>query len=99
MNICAMIGNVASEPQLHESASGKSICTFTLAVTRATGDKADTFTIAAWDRQAEVCHEYLHVGRRVSVEGRLRHVERGSDAGSVQVVAHRVELLARTDRT
>jgi single-strand DNA-binding protein len=53
-------------------------------------------TVVAWERQAEVCAEYVQIGRRVGVEGRLHHstweVE-GSKRSKVEVVAHRVSLL------
>lgn len=101
MNMVAIIGNVASEPELRETASGRKVCSFRLAVSRPGGDEADFFTIVAWERQAEVCAEYLSVGRRVGVEGRLHHSTWETEDGKrskVEVVAHRVQMLgARKD--
>lgn len=101
MNIVALIGNVASEPELRHTSSGKPICTFRLAVARPGSEEADFFTIAAWDRQAEVCAEYLAVGRRVSVEGRLHNApweSEGSRRRRVEVVANRVQMLGAAKR-
>lgn len=99
MNICVLIGNVASEPELRYTAGGRAACTFRLAVSRAGSDQADFFTIVAWERQAEVCKEYLQVGRRVSVEGRLHQSGYGEQADGmsrkVEIVANRVHLLGR----
>lgn len=88
MNVVAMIGNVASEPVRTER-DGVTVCTFRLAVSR-NGDEADFFTVESRARQAEVVHEYVTVGRRVSVEGRMR-----STADGLIIVAHRVQLLGR----
>lgn len=96
MNLVAMIGNVASAPELRYTASGRAVCSFRLAVSRAGSDNADFFTVVAWERQAEVCSEYLSTGRRVGVEGRLHHSTWDADDGKrskVEVVAHRVQLL------
>ena len=101
MNIVALIGNVASEPDARTtSAGGRRVCTFRLAVSRPGGEEADFFTIATWERQAEVCEAYLSVGRRVAIEGRLHHgavclAESDSHEidRTVQVVASRVQLL------
>jgi len=100
MNIVALIGNVAAEPELRYTPTGRAVCEFRLAVSRMGGDEADFFTVVAWERQAEVCSEYLHTGRRVSVEGRLHHVTFDTTDGvaksRVEVVAHRVGLLGNT---
>lgn len=97
MNLVAIIGNVASDPELRHTPSGKAVCTFRVAVSRPGGDEADFFGVVAWERQAEVCSEYLTKGRRVGVEGRLHHstwqTESGDKRSKVEVVANRVQLL------
>ena len=96
MNIVAIIGNVASDPELRYTAAGRAVCTFRVAVSRPGGDEADFFTVVAWERQAEVCSEYLQNGRRISVEGRLHHStwDSGDERRSkVEIVATRVGLL------
>lgn len=97
MNIVAMIGNVAADPELRHTAAGRAVCTFRLAVSRPGADSADFFTVVCWERQAEVAVEYLTIGRRISVEGRLHHTTAETDSGEsrsrIEVVAHRVMLL------
>ena len=100
MNIVAVVGNVASEPELRHTAQGRAICTFRVAVARPGGQEADFFTVAAWERQAEVCDQYLTVGRRIAVDGRIHcrieDTAEGARSSRVEIVAHRVELLGRT---
>jgi single-strand DNA-binding protein len=97
MNVVALIGNVASDPELRYTASGRAVCTFRMAVSRPGGEQADFFTIVAWERQAEVCGEYITTGRRVGVEGRLHYSTWSTDDGAkrskIEIVATRVQLL------
>lgn len=96
MNLVALIGNVAQKPELRYTANGRAVCTFRLAVSRSGMEQADFFTVVAWERQAEICGQYLEVGRRVGVEGRLHHSTWDGSAGrrsAVEVVAHRVQLI------
>ena len=57
---------------------------------------ADFVTVSAWDRQAELCAEYLGRGRRIAVDGRLKSrswEEEGKRRNAIEVVARRVEFL------
>jgi single-strand DNA-binding protein len=107
MNVVALVGNLATDPELRHTAGGKPVCTFRVAVSRPSGEQADFFTVVAWDRQAEVCKEYLAVGRRVAIDGRLHHSSWQVDEGEgkpasrrskVEVIAHRVEMLGKPRR-
>lgn len=97
MNLVALVGNLATDPELRHTANERAVCTFRLAVSRPGGQEADFFTVVTWERQAEVCAKYLRVGRRVAVDGRLHHstwkAEDGTGRSKVEVVAHRVEML------
>ncbi len=107
MNIVALVGNLATDPEYRVTEGKKGICTFRLAVSRSDGQTADVFTVVAWERQAEVCRDYLSVGRRIAVDGRLHHstwqVEKTDGTpperrSKVEVIAHRIELLGRPKR-
>ena len=65
-------------------------------MSRPGGEQADFFTIVAWERQAEICAQYLTIGRRIAVEGRMHHSSWNEDdapRSKVEVIAHRVQLL------
>ncbi|MCW2926300.1 MAG: single-strand binding protein [Thermoleophilia bacterium] len=97
MNMVALVGNLATDPELRETSGGRKVCSFRLAVSRPGNKEADFLTVVTWERQAEVCNEYLKVGRRVSIEGRLHHsvweAEDKTRRSKVEIVAHRVGLL------
>lgn len=98
MNMVALVGNLATDPELRRTAGGRAVCTFRIAVSRINGSEADFFSVVTWERQAEVCAEFLTVGRRVAIDGRLHHSTwevDGTRRSKVEVVAHRVEILGR----
>jgi single-strand DNA-binding protein len=102
MNTVSLIGNLATEVELKEVAEDKKVASFLLAVNRASRDGgADFVGISVWDRQAELCAEYLTKGQRVGVDGRLRShswEEEGKRRTIVDVVARRVDFLGSPRR-
>jgi single-strand DNA-binding protein len=99
VNCVSLIGNLATDVDLREVAAEKKAASFLLAVDRRSREGgADFVRVTAWDRQAELCAEYLAKGRRVGVDGRLRSDTwedgEGKKRRSVEVVAHHVEFLS-----
>jgi single-strand DNA-binding protein len=97
VNVVTLIGNLATEVELREVGPDKKVASFVLAVDRARHDGgADFVRVSAWDRQAELCAEYLGKGRRIAIDGRLKSrswEEDGKRRSAVEVVARRVEFL------
>jgi single-strand DNA-binding protein len=99
MNVVSLIGNLATDVELKAVGDGKQVAGFLLALDRPSKDGgADFVHVSAWDRQGELCSQYLAKGNRVGVEGRLRSrswdAEDGSRRTALEVVAHRVEFLS-----
>jgi single-strand DNA-binding protein len=98
MNTVSLIGNLATEVELRDVGEDKKVAGFLLAVNRPTRDgDADFVWISVWDRQAEVCSEFLGKGQRVGIVGRLRSSswqDDGKQRRSVEVVAQRVDFLS-----
>ena len=97
MNVVTLIGNLATDVEVREVGPDKKVASFVLAVDRAARDGgADFVTVSAWDRQAELCAEYLGKGRRIAVDGRLKSrswEDEGKRRSAIEVVARRVEFL------
>jgi single-strand DNA-binding protein len=99
VNVVTLIGNLATDVELREKGEHK-VASFLLAVDRPSRDGgADFFRVCAWDRQADLCKDYLAKGRHVAVDGRLRShswedKEDGKRRTAVEVVANRVEFLS-----
>ena len=101
MNSVHLIGNLATDVELRDAGEAK-VASFLLAVDRASRDGgADFVWITAWERQAELCSEYLAKGNRVAVDGRLKSrtwEQDGRRRDAVEVVARRVEFLTAPTR-
>ncbi len=98
MNVVTLIGNLATEIELKDVAPDKKVASFLLAVDRPGKDAgADFINVATWNRQAEVCGEYLSKGARVAVDGRLRSRSwedaDGKRRSAVEVVANSIQFL------
>ena len=97
-----LIGNLATGVELRDVTDEKKVASFLLAIDRGSKDGgADFVWISAWDRQAELCAQYLAKGGRVAVDGRLKSrtwEQDGNRRDAVEVVARRVEFLTPPSR-
>ena len=97
MNVVTLIGNLATDVELRDVGEDRQVASFLLAVDRPGKDEADFIRISTWNKQAELCAQYLSKGRKVGVDGRLRSSSwensDGNKRSAVEVVANRVEFL------
>lgn len=75
LNICALQGRLARDPELRQTGTGKQVATFTLAVDRGRKDAngksvVDWIPVIAWERAAEFAYKWLTKGQMVAVDGR-----------------------------
>jgi single-strand DNA-binding protein len=97
LNSVNLVGNLATDIELRE-AGEKQVAKFLLAVDRPSKDGgADFVGVSVWERQGELCAQYLSKGRQVGIEGYLRSHSWDDDDGKrrrlVEVVARRVHFL------
>jgi len=73
MNKLTIIGNLTRDPELRTTATGLSVCSFTVAVNRRGKNRdeteADFFRVSAWRELGENCAKFLAKGRKVCVIG------------------------------
>lgn len=103
MNKIILIGNLTHDPELRSTASGVTVCSFTIAVNRRFAQQggervADFFRINAWRQLGETCSRYLAKGRKVAVIGELQartyEAKDGTTRMSLDVSADEVEFLS-----
>lgn len=105
MNSLHIIGNLAIDPETRSTNSGKTVCTFTVVVNRASremGEEPDYFTVIAWDKLGENCGKYLAKGRKVAVMGHVslkRYTTKsGEKRAYMEVRADQVEFLSTSQK-
>ena len=104
MNHIVLIGRLTRDPELRYTPNGVAVANFDLAVDRPTTNQqgerqTDFIRIVAWQKQAELCANYLKKGRLVGVEGRLQirsyETQDGQKRRVAEVVANFVQFLDR----
>lgn len=76
MNKTAFTGRLTRDPELKQTTSGISVCTFRLAVKRPrVKDKTDFIDFVAWRNEAEFLCRYFKKGDPVEVAGELHSDE------------------------
>lgn len=101
MNKLFIIGNLTKDPELRTTPTGKSVCSFTVAVNRRRKVEgqpdADFFRVSTWDAMGENCGKYLSKGKKVAVTGSVSARAFSGDDGSaraqLEVFAQDVEFL------
>lgn len=103
-NKVLLIGNLTKDPELRYTPQGTAVVNLRLAVNRKFRDKQQELkeevcfvTAVAWDKQAEICNQYLHKGSPLLVEGRLQSRSWEDNAGQkrsvIEVRVERVQFL------
>jgi len=106
LNRIIIIGNLGKDPEMRYTPSGSPVTTFSVATSRrftsASGEpkeETEWFNVVVWQKQAEMCNQYLTKGRQVYVEGRLQtrnwEGKDGQMRFSVEIVASRVLFLGK----
>ncbi len=104
VNNVVLVGRLTRDPELRTTNTGKSVCSFSIAVQKRVKPQdgspdADFFNIVAWNKDADYVVNYLTKGRLVAVEGRLQSrkytASDGSNREVVEVVANSVQGLDR----
>ena len=97
LNKIILIGNTTRDPELTETASGKKLCRFTIAVGRTFDkEKTDFFSCTAWEQKAEVIAKYVRKGNKLCVVGRLEINETEKDGVKTRhhnIIVEEIEFL------
>jgi single-strand DNA-binding protein len=72
-NRATIIGHLGSDPEIRQTASGKSVGNFNVATSFKSGDKETTtwHRIVVWEKLADLAGKYLEKGSAVMIEGRI----------------------------
>jgi len=99
VNKAILIGNLGKDPETITTASGVSVCKFSLATTEKVKDekKTEWHRITAWGKLADICGQYLTKGKLVYIEGRIQTREwedkEGVKRQTTEIVANEMRML------
>lgn len=104
-NKILLLGNLAKDPEIKNTPSGKDLVVLNLATTlkrkknsEKSQDKTDYHKITLWGSQAKIALEYLKKGDRIFIEGYLSssHWEdkKGAFRKTWEIIAEKLILLS-----
>ncbi|KKU15517.1 hypothetical protein A3I34_02915 [Candidatus Jorgensenbacteria bacterium RIFCSPLOWO2_02_FULL_45_12] len=105
-NKAFILGNLTRDPELRQTATGQSVCTFGVATNSFFTDKsgqrqqkAEFHNIVTWGKQAEVASRFLKKGGVVFIEGRIQtrtwQDNQGQARKTTEIVCERLQLGPR----
>lgn len=100
-NKVILIGNLTANPELKQTVSGLSVCSFNIAVNRRTskdGEQAcDFITIVTWRQTAEFVSRYFTKGKPILVCGQIQtrsyQDSQGNKRTATEIVADEVSFV------
>ena len=103
VNQVILMGNLTRDPEVRQTPSGQSVCSFSLALNRAYKaqngewqEATDYIDVVAWGPLGERVGQYLSKGRRALVQGRIQSrswEQDGQKRNKVEVLANDVTFL------
>lgn len=108
LNRVQLIGNLGKDPETRFTPNGKSVTSFSLAVSRRwrssdgeAKEATDWFNVDVWGHLGEICQDYLRKGSLVYLEGSL-HIDRYEKDGEARyftrVIARHLQMLDRREK-
>ena len=103
-NKVLLMGNLTKDPELRYTPQGTAVANLRLAVNRKYKNKNQELkeetcfiTVVVWNKQAEICNQYLHKGSSCFIEGTLQSRSWEDNTGQkksvVEVRAERVQFM------
>ena len=104
-NKVILIGNMTSDPELKQTTSGISVCSFSIAINRKFAKEGeqtcDFITIQTWRQTAEFVSKYFKKGKPILVCGQLQQRtwtdNQGNKRYATEVVADEVSFVGSNE--
>lgn len=106
LNVIAIQGRLARDPEMRQTTTGKSVASFTLACDRGRKDangnsQTDWIPCTAWEKTAEFICKYFQKGSMIAVDGRLQSRQyqdkNGQNRTVIEVVVQNANFCGKSD--
>lgn len=108
INSVVLMGRLTADPELRTTTTGKSVCSFSIAVDRSfvkAGEErqADFINIVAWESQANFICRYFSKGSMIAIQGQIqtrRYEDKtGAKRTAFEVIAREVSFCGSKSET
>jgi len=106
-NLAVLEGRLVGDPEIRYTQNGTALCKFSIANNydyykdEELQKEVNYFDVTTWAKLAEQCNEYLKKGRRVIINGRLKHNRWQDDDGAnhskIAIIGNQVQFLDLKD--
>ena len=108
LNCVTLMGRLTADPEVRTTTTGKSVCTFSIAVDRSfarAGEQRQTdfITIVAWENQANFISRYFSKGSMIAIQGSIQtrayEDKSGNKRTAFEVIAREVSFCGSKAET
>lgn len=108
LNCVTLMGRLTADPELRTTTTGKSVCSFSIAVERSyakAGEQrqADFINIVAWESQANFISRYFAKGSMIAIQGSIQtrpyEDKNGNKRTAFEVIAREVSFCGSKSET
>ena len=108
LNCVTLMGRLTADPEFRTTTTGKSVCSFSIAVERAyakAGEQrqADFINIVAWESQANFISRYFAKGSMIAIQGSIQtrpyEDKNGNKRTAFEVIAREVSFCGSKSET
>lgn len=95
INIVVLTGRLTVDPELRTTTTGKSVCSFQIAVNE--GNTTHFLTVVTWEKTAEFVSKYFSKGKPIALNGRIQTRsytdKNGQKRTAFEILASNVEFV------
>ena len=108
LNCVTLMGRLTADPEVRTTTTGKSVCTFSIAVDRSfarAGEQRQTdfINIVAWENQANFISRYFGKGSMIAIQGSIQtrpyEDKNGNKRTAFEVIAREVSFCGSKSET
>ena len=108
LNCVTLMGRLTADPEVRTTTTGKSVCTFSIAVDRSfarAGEQRQTdfINIVAWENQANFISRYFSKGSMIAIQGSIQtrayEDKNGNKRTAFEVIAREVSFCGSKAET
>ncbi len=108
LNCVTLMGRLTADPELRTTTSGRSVCTFSIAVERSYAKpgeqrQADFINIVAWENSANFVTRYFSKGSMIAIRGEIQtrsyEDKNGNKRTAFEVIAREVSFCGSKAET
>lgn len=76
INQVTLLGRVGKDPEIRYTPNNKAVAMFSIATNELGKDATTWHNVKAWEKQAELCEQYIKKGDLLFVQGRIEYSEK-----------------------